>query len=244
MDYVDPISIGIPEPSTPLFNGVNWGCPSQLFTPAYWKAQYHLEKTSSRTINYKLGENLIQEVVACILGGFGIPSEHGVAMFQRLKHRALIIPKTTQESLLNSLSEALQINQRKVKYRFPNQKAKYIHAFLNRDDLDNIPTHNDLELRKWLLGISGIGPKTASWITRNYLDSERVAILDVHIIRAGVLAGIFNSDHDLNRDYLKLERKFITFCQRLDVKPSYMDALMWLQMKNSNRLALKATKVN
>ena len=44
-------------------------------------------------------------------------------------------------------------------------------------------------LRDWLLAIPGIGPKTASWIVRNRTGSSAVAIIDVHILRAGTSAG-------------------------------------------------------
>ena len=244
LDYIEPYSIGIPDPNTPLFEGVEWGCPSTLFTPAYWKAQYHLDETVNNQINYTLGDNIIEEVVACLLGGFGIPSEHGVAMFQKLKSKKLIVPGVSLNQILSVLTEKLIVKGNLIKYRFPNQKAKYIYNFLNHVNLHQIPVHDDLELRDWLTKVPGIGLKTASWITRNYLNSEQVAILDIHIHRAGILAGIFNLGSDLNKDYLKLERIFIDFCCKLNVKPSYMDALMWLQMKNSNRLALKAINMN
>jgi thermostable 8-oxoguanine DNA glycosylase len=105
--------------------------------------------------------------------------------------------------------------------------------------LDSIPIHNDLIFRKWLLTIKGIGQKTASWITRNYLNSENVAIIDIHIFRAGLIAGFFSKDLDIQKDYSKIEQIFIQFCKALEVQPSKMDALMWLQMKESNRIALK-----
>lgn len=97
----------------------------------------------------------------------------------------------------------------------------------------------DVELRDWLLTINGIGPKTASWIARNHLNSENVAIIDIHILRAGRLMGIFPDDLDVNKDYFKLERIFIKFCGVLNVQPSKMDALMWCFMKESNRTAIK-----
>src|SRR5690606_8983068 len=100
-----------------------------------------------------------------------------------------------------------------------------------------IPLGNDVSLRKWLLSIDGIGPKTASWITRNYLDSERVAIIDIHIFRACVVMGLFPVGLDIQKDYFKLEEIFLLFCDRLGVQPSKMDALMWLQMKESSRFS-------
>jgi endonuclease III len=41
------------------------------------------------------------------------------------------------------------------------------------------------------MSLPGIGPKTASWIARNWLDADDVAILDIHIMRVGQVIGLF-----------------------------------------------------
>ena len=187
-----------------------------------------------------MGDNVIEEVVACLLGGFGLKSEIGLIAFYRLKERNQIIQGIDVQSIQHSLKEPFEIDDSKIRYRFPNQKAKFIFQFLNRTDLDQIPSGNDLGFRKWLLSINGIGPKTASWITRNYLDSENVAIIDIHIFRACLLVGLFKKNWNIQKDYFKLEQKFISFCSAINAPPSKMDALMWLQMKESNKIALKA----
>ena len=45
-----------------------------------------------------------------------------------------------------------------------------------------------LSLREFLLQLHGIGYKTASWIVRNFTGSDDVAIVDIHLRRAGVIA--------------------------------------------------------
>lgn len=42
--------------------------------------------------SYKLRENILEEVAACILGGYGIPAEMGLVAFDRLKNENLIKP--------------------------------------------------------------------------------------------------------------------------------------------------------
>ena len=88
------------------------------------------------------------------------------------------------------------------------------------------------------MSVKGIGYKTASWITRNWLRSERVAILDIHLLRAGVITGFFHPDYNLNTEYLNLEQRFLNFCLQLEVRPSDMDAIIWHYMKKNNKLAL------
>ena len=231
------------KPTQEVLPGICWGYYGKLFTPAYWKIQYLMHsQNDSFSIQYKLGNNILEEVVACLLGGFGLKAETGLAAFDRMVNRNLIKEGIDYQPIFSSLEEPFSIAGKKVRYRFPNQKAKFIFQFLNRTDLKQIPLSNDLTFRKWLMSVNGIGPKTASWITRNYLNSENVAIIDIHIFRAGLIAGIFSEKLDVQKDYFKLEQIFIDFCKAIQVQPSKMDALMWLQMKESNRIAINAIK--
>ncbi|MGY3221470.1 thermostable 8-oxoguanine DNA glycosylase [Bradyrhizobium sp. USDA 4512] len=83
--------------------------------------------------------------------------------------------------------------------------------------------------------IPGVGPKTASWITRNWLGSDEVAILDIHIIRAGVLIGLFGRQQSVPRDYDVMEARFLAFAAALNVRPSLLDAVMWREMRKLGR---------
>jgi thermostable 8-oxoguanine DNA glycosylase len=192
------------------------------------------------TNHHRLGENVIEEVAACLLGGYGMPAELGLAAFERLKSESLLLPGTCFSRIQNALSQPFKLkNGSQKRYRFYNQKSRYIYTFLLRDDLCSIPTYNDIAFRNWLLTVEGIGPKTASWITRNWLQSENVAILDIHILRAGRIAGFFEDQHDVSREYFDLESCYINFCKAIDVLPSNMDAIIWDYMKKTNKLALK-----
>jgi N-glycosylase/DNA lyase len=227
-----------PPPNTEIIPGIKWGDYVQLFTPAYWKIQYLIHEEKEFEVNYRLGEDLLEEVVACLLGGFGLKAEIGLAAFDRLKTRGHIKPGVSFEIIRDSLLEPLMVNNNKVRYRFPNQKAKFISDFLNHPNLADIPVENDLVLRSWLVSLNGIGLKTASWITRNFMDSEQVAIIDVHIIRAFISMGLFSKDLNLQKDYIKLEELFLLFCKKLKVRPSKMDTIIWLQMKESGKRLL------
>jgi len=235
----------MPPPEQELMNGVIWGSCDILFTPAYWKFQYNLNLTKEKyQINYRLGESILEEVVACLLGGFGLKAELGMAAFKRLKDKNKIRPKSTLDEIKSELIKPFNIDNKKMKYRFPNQKAKYISAFLNRDDLSSIPATDDIKLRNYLITVKGIGPKTASWITRNHLSSENVAIIDIHIFRACRLMGIYEEHFDVQKDYSKLELLFLKFCDSIGVRPSKMDALIWLHMKIGNKNAINILNKN
>jgi thermostable 8-oxoguanine DNA glycosylase len=228
-----------PSADEELLPGLKWGFCSQLYTPAFWKLQYLLNGFSGENGVHRLSNNLLEEIVLCLLGGYGIPSEMGIIAFDRLKAYGLLRPKVSLDELSEALSSPFQVSEHKsVKYRFANQKATYIHDFLNREDIDDIPDAEDLRLRDWLTTLKGVGPKTASWITRNWLRSERVAILDIHILRAGVITGFFKPNFNITTEYFDLEGKYLSFCNFLQVRPSDMDAIIWSYMKKNNKLAL------
>lgn len=228
------------HPDQEIMPGVKWGNYCQLYTAAFWKYMYQSNLDTFQNNVHRLGDTIIEEVVACILGGFGIPSEMGLLAFARLKNDNLIRNGVSYEELATALYLPFETDTGKfVRYRFYNQKSRYIFDFLNRGDLDQINIDNDLLLRKWLLTVNGIGPKTASWITRNWLQSENVAILDIHILRAGLIAGFFDDISKVDKNYFLLEKLYIKFCRAANVLPSNMDAIIWSYMKKSNKLAMK-----
>lgn len=116
---------------------------------------------------------------------------------------------------------------RAIRYRFAAQRAMRLSEATAYFLSQGPPPRAALDLREWLLGIPGVGLKTASWIVRNQLGSDEVAIVDVHLWRAGVRAGIFPDNWRLPRDYCRFERAFLLFARVGGVPPSGLDALIW-----------------
>jgi endonuclease III len=83
----------------------------------------------------------------------------------------------------------------------------------------------DVALRYHLAELPGIGLKTASWIVRNHLASNEVAVIDVHIVRACRLLGLFPENTDQQRHYKFLETLAV------EMPASLLDAIMWQQMR-------------
>lgn len=229
------VSIELPGPEAEVLRGIRWGSLDAFPTPAYWAFQVMGRRMQAQRINYKLGATLAEEVAACLLGGHGIPAEVGLAAFQRVRDRgAFGMTPPTQDELLSWLSEPLLIGERLVRYRFASQKSKYLANALLTLTKECPPLNTGRQLRDWLLSLPGIGPKTASWIARNWLNADDVAILDIHILRAGVLAGFFPETLKVERDYLQLEERFIAFSTALGVLPSELDAVIWAEMMASS----------
>ncbi len=228
-------NVELPKAEAEVIPGVPWGAMEAFPTPAYWAYQVYARRLTGNRINYKLGATLKEEVGACLLGGHGIPANVGVAAFHHVRARgAFGDDPPSEDMLLEWLLEPLAIDERKVRYRFAKQKARYLSAALQKLSVELPPLANGKELRNWLLDIPGIGYKTASWVARNWLDADDVAILDIHILRAGLLGNFFESNLTVERNYLELEEQFIRFSKGLGVRASELDALMWLEMMSSS----------
>ena len=231
------ISIELPQPDNEVVAGVPWGSLDEFPSPAYWAYQVIGRRIAGQQLNYKLGNTLQEEVGACILGGHGIPAEVGLAAFRRLKEYGVFSSGSADEiTILKLLLEPLEVNNKTVRYRFAKQKAKYLACSLARIDESTAPMETGKRLRDWLVELPGIGFKTASWIARNWLSADDVAILDIHILRAGTLAGFLDSTLTVERHYLALEQQFLAFSKGLGVRASELDAVMWLEMMSSPRV--------
>lgn len=100
-----------------------------------------------------------------------------------------------------------------------------------------------LILRNQLLEIGGVGYKTASWVVRNILDSDDVAILDIHLIRAGRLCGLYSRKDNVQHDYLSMEQRFLSFSHALQLRPAVLDCLIWDEMRAAGPLPIDMLNV-
>ena len=164
------------------------------------------------------------------------PADSTVRGWNAIGYRITGKPREMQVDLQVPLEvDSIVQNGRPVRYRFPHQRARRLAVALGMIEDEPPPTDDALGFRRHLMRIPGIGPKTASWITRNWLGSDEVAILDIHIIRAGLLIGLFDRSMRVPRDYEALERRFLEFCGALSARPSLLDAVMWRAMRNIGR---------
>lgn len=225
--------IELPAPAEEVLPGLCWGSVDAFPTPAYWAYQVLARRISGSQLRYKLGETLEEEVAACLLGGHGINAGTGLAFFRWLRAQGAFARPTSEAELLALLSRPIYIDGRMVRYRFVRQKAHYLSCALERLRRSSAPTTTGRALRDWLMEIPGIGPKTASWVARNWLDADDVAILDIHVLRAGAIAGFFRPGLKVERDYLALEEQFLRFSEAMGVRASELDAAIWYEMMSS-----------
>ncbi|WP_420024053.1 hypothetical protein ACN9JG_18775 (plasmid) [Cereibacter azotoformans] len=212
-------------------DGLVWGYAEEICSPAYWAAQAWMWEVEAPD-HYKLGRSLEEELIACLLGGYGIPAEVGLAAYERLRAVNADEPAAlrSEEVVLALLEEPLNVKGRLVRYRFAKQKASYLAGSMQQL-LQVDKEAPDRDLRDALTNLPGIGLKTASWIVRNWRDSDCVSILDVHILRAGRILQIFPMNWSVERHYLQLEAAFLGFAGAISVRASILDSVMWMNMR-------------
>lgn len=226
------VGLDLPAADQQLDNhGLVWGLAEEIGSPAYWAAQAWMWEVEAPT-HYKLGRSLEEELIACLLGGYGIPAEVGLAAYERLRavHAEDPCRLRDEGSVLELLADPLDLNGRQVRYRFARQKSAYLAGSMRAlRSLDREAP--DRDLRDSLTALPGIGPKTASWIVRNWRESDSVSILDIHILRAGRMLQIFPEEKTVERHYLELEEAFLGFAEAIFVKASILDSVMWMNMR-------------
>ncbi|WP_428844518.1 hypothetical protein [Plantibacter flavus] len=204
-------------------------------TPAYWveRARDGVESDGS----YCLGDSLIEEVVACVLGGYGVTYELNVAAFTAVRDAGLLDPEAATDltDLVAALSQPLGLpSGRAARYRFPNQKAKRIASALPRL-WQETPPSEPLAAREWLLTFEGIGPKTSSWVVRNRWPRADVAIIDIHVWRAAVSCGVFDTGWTPARDYWQMEAVFLEWAKHGGVSAASLDVTIWAERSGQAR---------
>jgi len=229
------VQVQFPSAKMEVLPGIRWGAIEAFPTPAYWAYQVVARRIVGGPPKHRLGRSLAEEVVACVLGGHGIPAETGLAAFRSLRSTGLLGGTPTAAALLRILEQPMVVGGRTVHYRFASRKAKYVAKALQALDGVDPPQSSGRELRDWLLHLDGVGYKTASWIARNWMDADDVAILDIHVLRAGSLGGFLNNNLTVERNYLQLENEFLNFADALGVRAAELDAVIWQEMSLSSR---------
>jgi thermostable 8-oxoguanine DNA glycosylase len=158
--------------------------------------------------------------------------EVNFAVWEHLHDKGLFGPTPPDAAQIEAwLREPFKVGGRMIRYRFPQQRAERIAQALKELECADPDPTDGLALRARLMQLPGVGPKTASWIVRNWAGSDALAILDIHVLKAGQIMGLFPTRARLSRDYEQLENCFLTFSKALGVRESLLDALIWREVR-------------
>jgi N-glycosylase/DNA lyase len=181
-----------------------------------------------------------RELLFCLLGGFGVCFELAVSAAARLTLLEPFSSKWSDSDLIQRLANELSLPQFEPRnaagvtrrYRFPTRKAHLIVGarrwLIAQGAVSDVlvAVESETERRRLLCQCPGVGNKTASWILRNLGLATRLAILDVHVVRALQAAGRI-SNARLPRDYEAVEAAFIEWCDELSAPPAAFDLFVW-----------------
>jgi N-glycosylase/DNA lyase len=131
-----------------------------------------------------------------------------------------------------------QIKRELKNVRFKNKKAEYIieaRNFFSRYGKLSIKSliknfKNPFDLREYIVKkIKGIGYKEASHFLRNIGLGEEIAILDRHILKNLKNYGVIKEIPKTltKKKYLKIEKKYIEFSKKLNIRPDELDLILW-----------------
>ena len=237
---------------TEILPGVALGRPDVILSPAYWR--WRCANAEEVGEGYVARESTLHEELGfCLLGGYGVRVEVNDAFFRHLRERGVFErgARPSEGELFDLLSDRIPVSDargvRPQNYRFPRQRAaRLARSLALADELaPERSAHAKAPriFRNRLMTMPGIGPKTASWIARNWLGAENVAIIDIHVLRLGRHIKLFPERVRLPEDYERLEARFIDFAMALEVRPSILDAVIWDDMRRFGSRMVERTAV-
>jgi len=174
----------------------------------------------------KSDEDIFAELCFCILTPQSKAKKCWEAI-ERLREKNLLLYGNTDE-----------IKRELKNVRFKNKKAEYIYEarnfFLkgNKLSIKSVINNfkNPFDLREYIVEkIKGIGYKEASHFLRNIGFGENIAILDRHILKNLKNYGVIKKIPKTltKKKYLEIEKKYIKFSKKLNIKPDELDLLLW-----------------
>ena len=187
------------------------------------------------------------ELLFCLLGGFGITFEHGRSASATIRQLRPFSSDWKDEQLFEAILSALmqpQFEPRRRdgsfrRYRFPNQKASIIMKarqwVRSQDPLDErlLQLGSAKDRRRLLSECPGMGFKTASWLLRNLGLGGELAIIDVHVLRALLNAKRIPGDVRIPKDYEMAEEAFLAWCDELGAPSAAFDLFVWHWQRGS-----------
>lgn len=203
---------------------VAWGSHEVFGTPAFWVNRTAIERYEEHLAEAASGADIESVVVFCLLGGSGVRAECAQAARRVVLDLLAENPEATAGEIEERLAEPLPGGL--GRYRFPEQRSKYIAASLARLRSEP-PPEDPLELKLYLKGLHGVGPQKAAWIVRNLTGSAKVALVGIWPVRALTWTGIFRPEWSPQRHYTRYEEAFLQYAEHGKVQPGALDLCIW-----------------
>ena len=189
-------------------------------------------------------EQLWEELICCVLSS-QVKFELSQAVTQNLKYNGLLDLKISgflyEERLAVLLKTPVMVDDRSVKYRFPNSKAKQIAtAWKNiygngvtlRGMLDKFSEPSELRIALVKL-VPGLGMKQASMYLRNVSNSFELAVIDSHVLKyMNVMCLVKKVPTTISKaQYLVKENMLTKYAEKFGYPVGCVDYAIWIVMR-------------
>lgn len=144
--------------------------------------------------------------------------------------RGIEIQKKVENGFLKFSEKKLATKLKRLGYRFPNARAKYIaNARKERKLIEKCTLNkNSRQVREILVkNIKGLGYKESSHFLRN-IGFDGLAIIDFHIIDLLVKNKLIERPKTLNKEkYLKIEKELEKISRKTKLTLAKLDLYLW-----------------
>ena len=209
---------------------IRWGRHDEFGTAAYWIHE---------TINggYADGDETMDLKTATVWGllhGHGVVAEVANAYLDEVM--ALLDKEETPSAA--AVSEVLTAPVEGFgRYRFPKRRAVFISEAVSRL-ISDPPPDAEGGLRDYLIGLKGVGPKTAALIEKGFKGPHaEVHVNDIHLRRALVPSGVFLKHWDVDQHYDRFATAFLQYARYGNVSPGALDWCIWDLARNAGSSA-------
>jgi len=187
---------------------------------------------------------LLKELSLCLLSS-SVKYEVACAYIEYFSQKKYFIKWTlqipTKDEICNLLCTPVKLKDKHVKYRFPNTKSQQLYDLLLNIYGRGISLKGILELSsnpknvrdELIKNCPGVGNKQSSMFLRNIGFSDKLAILDTHLIDYLKSIHIIPSNYRLStkKQYSHVEDKYLEYAISNDFNISYLDSAIWIIMK-------------
>jgi N-glycosylase/DNA lyase len=206
----------------------------------------HIENHDSKNVHWKeLTETkLLEELVLCLLSSsvkYEVAASYVAYFIEAGFFKSWILNVPKQNELYSILNTPILVKSRYIRYRFPKQKSLQLHSMIvniygRGASIMQIlnKCKNPKLIRVKLVEIcSGIGNKQSSMFLRNIGFTNKLAILDTHLIDYLKTLQIIPANYTLNtsKKYLLVEDKYLNYAVSKNFNMSHLDSAIWSIMK-------------
>lgn len=206
---------------------------------------------NTKTWNDLSESELFTELVACILGS-KVRYEIAKEYIEKLKKEKILEishlfkkPKSAEKKIFNTLKKPVYLHssiKRGIHYPYPKSKARFISQTFYEVYINQVTTikallkdcTNEFEVRDMLVKFCmGIGPKQASLFLRNIGYTERLAILDTHVIQYMKVQDLYQGIKiPINiTQYKNYEKTLLSYADSMNRSLAKLDIAIWIVMR-------------